>query len=247
MPALSRDEERSADELDLYAENEYELYARKQAIEKNAEKFLKAKKYDPALAEKLWRQWYKEAAARYRREIGITDHFFSKAVIAKLANLKAAEIEQAWIDEHKKRPRRQRLPDLGVARKRQSYDVVINGRPMQLSYVDTEWAAYVLHPVYYNPFDITDEDAREDSQVQSFTRSEGDELLRKHRGPRKQRLPDLGRFSGLQARRAFTLARANHLGNGLRETAAVGVYLGSAAAVAVGLGIALAMTLGRGR
>jgi hypothetical protein len=61
-------DEHAADELDLYIENESDMYRQKQAILKNLA--LKAKKgiYDKKKAAKLWGYWVQAGARKYLKE-----------------------------------------------------------------------------------------------------------------------------------------------------------------------------------
>jgi hypothetical protein len=63
-------DETAARELDLYAENTSELYGQFQSIIANLKRKIKAGKYSPAAAPKLWMYWYDAAAKRYVKEFG---------------------------------------------------------------------------------------------------------------------------------------------------------------------------------
>jgi hypothetical protein len=72
-------------ELDLYAENTFELYNQKKSILANIQRKLKSGKYDHALAPKLWGYWVTAAAKRYQKEFGSDAPIFSKATREALA------------------------------------------------------------------------------------------------------------------------------------------------------------------
>ena len=60
----------AARELQLYADNTFELYRQKQDIEANLERRVKRGTYDSKKAPKLWRYWMDSAAKRYHKEFG---------------------------------------------------------------------------------------------------------------------------------------------------------------------------------
>jgi hypothetical protein len=60
----------AADELDLYLENESDLYPKKQAIIANLQKKKKKGKYDAKKAPKLWLYLVNDAAKKYEKEFG---------------------------------------------------------------------------------------------------------------------------------------------------------------------------------
>ena len=63
-------DEHAMHELDLYAENEYSLYAQKKAIFANLQKKASKGVYDADKAAKLWGYWVKAAADKYKKEFG---------------------------------------------------------------------------------------------------------------------------------------------------------------------------------
>ena len=75
-------------ELDLFAENTSELYGQFKSIIANLTRRIDKGTYDPALAPKLWRYWYDEAARRYKREFG---YQFPPAVRQAAAEARAIE------------------------------------------------------------------------------------------------------------------------------------------------------------
>ena len=78
-------------ELDLYAENTEELYGQFKSIIANIQRRIAKGTYNPALAPKLWRYWYDEAARRYKREFGTSDWSFPVAVRQAAAEARAVE------------------------------------------------------------------------------------------------------------------------------------------------------------
>jgi hypothetical protein len=94
-------DEHAATELDLYIENESQLYNQKKSILAN----LKRKKakgiYDPAKAAKLWEYWVAEGARRYTKEHGspgqsIDQLGFNKATREHVAT----QLEQHYRNEN---------------------------------------------------------------------------------------------------------------------------------------------------
>lgn len=84
----------AARELDLYAENEGALYGQRMAIIESIKRKIKAKKYNPALAPKLWAYWYEAAAKRYAKEFaspGDWSRMFTKATRDHAAKERAAD------------------------------------------------------------------------------------------------------------------------------------------------------------
>jgi len=78
-------DEIAARELDLYAENTWELYNQKKSILANVRRRVAKGTYDPALAPKLWMYWVDAAAKRYTREFGSGSPIFNKATREHLA------------------------------------------------------------------------------------------------------------------------------------------------------------------
>lgn len=76
-------------ELSLYADNTAELYPGRQARINIMKKRIQAGTYDPALAPKLWRSWYDEAAKSYAREFGGAATMFTGAMRNRLAAWRA--------------------------------------------------------------------------------------------------------------------------------------------------------------
>lgn len=60
----------AARELDLYAENERDLYNQYQSILKNLLLKLRRGVYSATLAPKLWAYWFEAAAKKYAKEFG---------------------------------------------------------------------------------------------------------------------------------------------------------------------------------
>jgi len=56
------------EELDLFAENTYDLYSQKQSILANIARRRKNGTYDPKKAPKLWMYWVDSASKQYRKE-----------------------------------------------------------------------------------------------------------------------------------------------------------------------------------
>ncbi len=82
----------AAHELDLYAENEGALYGQRKAIIESIKRKIKAGKYNPALAPKLWAYWYEAAAKRYAKEFGGEwSRIFTKATRDHAAKERAAD------------------------------------------------------------------------------------------------------------------------------------------------------------
>lgn len=77
-----------AEELELYAENEYSLYSQKKSILVNIQRKLKSGKYNHELAPKLWMYWVDAAARKYASEFpGATFNKNTRMHVAKeLAN-----------------------------------------------------------------------------------------------------------------------------------------------------------------
>lgn len=74
-------------ELELFADNDGDLYRQKFIpIIDNLKRKIKSGKYDPALAPKLWRYYFDEAARKYKKEFG---HQFSVATRQALADERA--------------------------------------------------------------------------------------------------------------------------------------------------------------
>ena len=91
-------DEHSERELDLYAENTSELSGQFTAIIANVGRRLAKGTYDAALAPKLWRYWYDEAARRYKREFG---YQFPPAVRQACAESRATgEVERIQAGEY---------------------------------------------------------------------------------------------------------------------------------------------------
>ncbi len=79
-------DEQAAHELDLYAENTYELYNQKKSILANIERRLAKGTYDYSKAPKLWMYWVDAAAKRYEKEFGTPGaKIFNKATREALA------------------------------------------------------------------------------------------------------------------------------------------------------------------
>jgi hypothetical protein len=88
----------AARELDLYAENTYELYGQFNAIIANLKRKIAKGTYRPALAPKLWRYWYDAAAQRYCKEYGgSVRSMFPVAVRQYAAEQRAQEEYDAMI------------------------------------------------------------------------------------------------------------------------------------------------------
>ena len=81
-------DEHSVRELDLFAENTSEIYSQFKSIIANVTRRIDKGTYDAALAPKLWRYWYDEAARRYKREFG---YQFPPAVRQAAADQRAPE------------------------------------------------------------------------------------------------------------------------------------------------------------
>lgn len=82
----------AATELDLYIENDSDLYRQKQAILKNLQ--LKARRgiYDKSKAAKLWGYWVQTGARKYVKEFasGPIQNIFNKTTREHVANELAA-------------------------------------------------------------------------------------------------------------------------------------------------------------
>jgi post-segregation antitoxin (ccd killing protein) len=86
-------------ELQLYIDNDYQLYRQKQAIEENLRKKCAKGKYDHTKAPKLWQYMVDEGARKYAKEFGGTVRMmFPKPLRAALAK----EYADDWRDENKK-------------------------------------------------------------------------------------------------------------------------------------------------
>lgn len=92
-------DEAAKTELELYAYNTYELYAQFKAIIANLQRKIKAGRYNPDLAPKLWQYWIDEAAKRYCREFGgAVRDTFDKATREALAREIAAQEYESIIN-----------------------------------------------------------------------------------------------------------------------------------------------------
>lgn len=80
-----------ARELDLYAENTFELYEQFKAIIRNLTRKINVGKYDPARAPKMWRYWYDRAAKMYAQEFGSPGWNFPVSVRQECAEARAIE------------------------------------------------------------------------------------------------------------------------------------------------------------
>lgn len=82
-------DEHAQTELDLYAENTFELYNQKESILANLQRKAKKGTYDHAKAAKLWMYWVDAAAKRYVKEFDAPgariDTVFNKATREALA------------------------------------------------------------------------------------------------------------------------------------------------------------------
>lgn len=99
---MSFDHDAAKRELDLYAENERALYNQFQSIIANVKRKMKAHKYQPGLAPKLWLYWYDAAAKMYCKEFGgDVKHSFPKAMRMELAEERAeSEYERIRAGEY---------------------------------------------------------------------------------------------------------------------------------------------------
>jgi hypothetical protein len=78
-----------ARELVLFTENQRSLYPQFLEIVHSLQRKIKAGKYDPALAPKLWKYWYDAGSKEYKKEFG---YAFDVS-----ARKEAAEYEAAFI------------------------------------------------------------------------------------------------------------------------------------------------------
>lgn len=87
-------DEHAATELSLYIDNDSHMYERQRAFVSNVKKKIKAGKYNPSLAPKLWIVYVEEGAKRYMKEIagsGKVSDVFNKATRDYLAREYATE------------------------------------------------------------------------------------------------------------------------------------------------------------
>lgn len=78
-------DEHAQNELDLYAENTWELYNQKKSILANLQRKAKKGVYDHTKAAKLWMYWVDAASKRYRKEFGGGPGTFNKSTREALA------------------------------------------------------------------------------------------------------------------------------------------------------------------
>ena len=84
----------AATELSLYIDNDSYMYNRQKAFVDNVKRKIKAGKYDPSKAGKLWSYYVEEGAKRYMKEIaggGSVSSVFNKETRNVLAEEYAEE------------------------------------------------------------------------------------------------------------------------------------------------------------
>jgi hypothetical protein len=95
MPSTRSIDYVAARELQLFAENDHDLYRQKEAFIKNVARKMLAGRYKPSLAPKLWIYFVDRAADAYARQFGHSGArgkaMFPKAVRQRVARLIAAQ------------------------------------------------------------------------------------------------------------------------------------------------------------
>lgn len=86
-------------ELQMYGDNDRQMYRQEQDIQKNLIAKMKKGVYDSEKAVKLWQYWADNAAKKYEKEFGTPgSKIFSMADRKKVALSKAKEFEELYDD-----------------------------------------------------------------------------------------------------------------------------------------------------
>lgn len=87
------------EELQMFGDNDRQIYRQEQSIQQNLIKKMKKGTYDSAKAVKLWQYWADEAAKKYEKEFGTPgSKIFSVQDRKKVAIAKAKDFEERYDD-----------------------------------------------------------------------------------------------------------------------------------------------------